>query len=169
MGSTELDSELKDLALKAFRYAVKLALDQALMGGGVEPDDADEVEESMVEFDEDWHLGPEEGKAWGEAVAKGVGSLFSVGMEGGEDGTSGTVLSHMVTTQQVAVHVGKLNKAAVEGQWSSLHFELLYLANDDDERYSIQAHPILLRNLTVQAADPPLGYPIYNKRVALPI
>ena len=32
----------------------------------------------------------------------------------------------------------------------------------DDERYSIQAEERLLRNLTVQAADPPLGYSIYS-------
>jgi hypothetical protein len=40
---------------------------------------------------------------------------------------------------------------------------MLYFANDDDERYSIQAHPLLLRNMTVQAADPPLGYPLFVK------
>jgi hypothetical protein len=40
--------------------------------------------------------------------------------------------------------------------------ELLYFTNDDDERYSIQAHPFLLRNMTVQAADAPLGYPLYT-------
>jgi hypothetical protein len=42
-----------------------------------------------------------------------------------------------------------------------LVWELLYLTNDDEERYSVQAHPMALRNLVVQAADPPLGYPIY--------
>lgn len=36
------------------------------------------------------------------------------------------------------------------------------LHDDDDERYSIQAHPYLLRNLTTQTCDPPLGYAIYN-------
>jgi len=32
------------------------------------------------------------------------------------------------------------------------------MTNDDDERYSIQADERLLRNLTVEVADPPLGY-----------
>ena len=86
---------------------------------------------------------------------------------GGDSSNSDIVLSHLMTTQQVAVHIGRLNRAAVEGLWASLHLELLYLANDDDERYSIQAHPTLLRNLTVQSADPPLGYPIMNRRIAL--
>jgi hypothetical protein len=39
---------------------------------------------------------------------------------------------------------------AVQGQWANLQWELLYLANDDDERYSIQAHASLLRNLMIQ-------------------
>ena len=38
------------------------------------------------------------------------------------------------------------------------------MTNDDDERYSIQAHEYILRNLTIQASDPPLGYPIFNSQ-----
>lgn len=63
--------------------------------------------------------------------------------------------------QMVPVHVSKLRRSTIEGIFSSLSLELLYLTNDDEERYSIQAHPVVLRNLTVQAADVPLGYPIY--------
>jgi hypothetical protein len=33
------------------------------------------------------------------------------------------------------------------------------MTNDDDERYAIQAHKQLLRNITIHAAEPPLGYP----------
>lgn len=66
--------------------------------------------------------------------------------------------------QELSVHIGKLNAEAVRGQWANLSWELLYATNDDEERYSIQAHPLLLRNLTVQAADPPLGYPIFSSK-----
>ncbi|KAL3873202.1 hypothetical protein ACJMK2_036347 [Sinanodonta woodiana] len=69
--------------------------------------------------------------------------------------------SRTLTLQDVAVSIGRLNGEVVRGQWANLGLELLYLTNDDEERYSIQAHPTILRNLTVQAADPPLGYPIY--------
>ncbi len=62
----------------------------------------------------------------------------------------------------MAVYIGSVNAEAVRGQWANLALELLYMTNDDEERYSIQAHPTLLRNLTVQTADPPLGYPIYS-------
>ena len=90
--------------------------------------------------------------------------------------------SHLLTLRDCDVSVGRLNPEVVKGLWASLNFELLYLTNDDDERYSIQAREIqmcredefqtnemqfqaderMLRNLTVQAADPPLGYPIYT-------
>ncbi|KAH6570697.1 hypothetical protein BASA62_004207 [Batrachochytrium salamandrivorans] len=62
---------------------------------------------------------------------------------------------------ECAVRLGIINGEAVRGIWSNLVFELLYLTNDDDERYSIQAHELLLRNLTVQAAPPPFGYPLW--------
>jgi hypothetical protein len=68
----------------------------------------------------------------------------------------------LLTKQELILYTGTLNSEAVNGQWSSLAFELLYLTNDDEERYSIQAHPVLLRNLTMQAADPPLGYAVYS-------
>ncbi len=60
------------------------------------------------------------------------------------------------------IHISALNQAALQGLWTDLAFELFYLTNDDEERYSIQAHPILLRNLSIQTAEPPLGYCIYS-------
>lgn len=40
--------------------------------------------------------------------------------------------------------------------------ELLYYTNANDERFSIQAEKDILRNLLVQTAEIPLGYPVYN-------
>ncbi len=74
----------------------------------------------------------------------------------------GTYTGRVLSLQEQLVHVGRLNGEGVRGQWANLSWELLYATNDDEERYSIQAHPFMLRNLTVQAADPPLGYPIYS-------
>ena len=42
------------------------------------------------------------------------------------------------------VYVCSLNRATIEAIWSTLSLELFYLTNDDEERYSIQAHPIIL-------------------------
>ena len=75
-----------------------------------------------------------------------------------------TYTSRTLTLQELMVSVGRLNAEVVRGQWANLSLELLYMTNDDEERYSIQAHPAILRNLTVQAADPPLGYPIFSSQ-----
>ena len=72
---------------------------------------------------------------------------------------------HMLTLQDQVVHIGKLNSAAVRAVWSDLALELLYLTNDDEERYGIQAHPSVLRNLIIQAADPPMGYAVYSSGI----
>ncbi len=55
-----------------------------------------------------------------------------------------------------------MNSEIVKSIWSSTNLELLFMTNDDDERYSIQAHQYILRNLTIQSSDPPLGYCVYN-------
>ena len=68
----------------------------------------------------------------------------------------------MLTRQKITVPIGQLDSENVRSIWSSLSLELLYFTNDDEERYSIQAHPAHLRNITIQAADPPLGYPVYS-------
>lgn len=81
-----------------------------------------------------------------------------------------TYNSRTLTLQSMDVSIGRLNPEVVRGQWANLALELLYMTNDDEERYSIQAHPVVLRNLTVQAADPPLGYPIYSsKPISVPL
>lgn len=70
-------------------------------------------------------------------------------------------MSRRLHLREQPLALGCLETQGVWGVWASLGLELLYLSNDDEERYSIQAHPTLLRNLLVQAADPPLGYPIH--------
>ena len=70
-----------------------------------------------------------------------------------------------MTLQDEIVHIGQLNSEAVHALWCNLNLDMIYLTNDDDERYSIQAHPSLLRNLITQAADSPLGYPRYSSGI----
>ena len=76
----------------------------------------------------------------------------------------GTYTSRLLSLQPVMVHMGRVNAECVRGQWANLSLELLYMTNDDEERYSIQAQAAMLRNLVVQAADPPLGYPIFSSK-----
>ncbi|KAK3580880.1 hypothetical protein CHS0354_032942 [Potamilus streckersoni] len=147
--------ELQGLVAKAFRYGFKLMLDQTLLGEVTSPA---ELKEYLEGYDQDWYIGLERDPHWTHAVLASKPNLFSLD----HINTQGTYSSRTLTLQDVAVSIGSLNGEVVRGQWANLGLELLYLTNDDEERYSIQAHPTILRNLTVQAADPPLGYPIYS-------
>ncbi|NXX95095.1 PCX4 protein, partial [Centropus bengalensis] len=155
--------ELFQLALKAFRYSFKLMVDKASLGP---VENFKELVNYLEEYESDWYIGLVSDREWQQAVLQEKPYLFSVGHEPNVGFYTGRVL----TLQESLVQVGKLNSEAVRGQWANLSWELLYATNDDEERYSIQAHPVLLRNLTVQAADPPLGYPIYSSElVHLPL
>ena len=68
----------------------------------------------------------------------------------------------MLREEPLPVYVCSLHGESVRGQWANLGLEMLYMTNDDEERHSMQSETALLRNLTVQAADPPLGYPVYS-------
>jgi hypothetical protein len=98
---------------------------------------------------------------WQEGVRQEVPNLFSLEVNTSAETGQTSYRSHLFKLQAAQVRVGRLNRELVRSLWASLSLELLYLTNDDDERYSIQAEERLLRNLTVQAADPPLGYPVY--------
>ncbi|KAK8405688.1 hypothetical protein O3P69_001887 [Scylla paramamosain] len=176
---------LFNLVLLAYRIGVKLSLDHALIGGIT---GWAELHDALEDYTRNWYLGPDtrlpepssnsaqppeglqgkaleykEGGVWGpqswtEAVKMEVPNLFSLG----HNAVKRVYTSHLLTLGEAEVRVGQLGGETVRGLWASLVVELLYLTNDDDERYSIQAHPGLLRNLTIQAADPPLGYPIFS-------
>lgn len=147
--------ELLALALKAFRYTFKLMFDKACLGP---VENFAELVSYLEEYDKNWFIGMVSEPQWQQAVLQEKPYLFSLGYDPSLSLYTGRVLS----LQEMLLHVGQLNAEAIRGQWANLSWELLYATNDDEERYSIQAHPVLLRNLTVQSANPPLGYPIYS-------
>ncbi|EDO43069.1 predicted protein, partial [Nematostella vectensis] len=149
------DVTLYILVLKAYRYAFKLTYDEAVIG---DISDHEELSDYLREYDSDWFMGSDESVEWQRAVLSDRPNLFSIG----KDKEKGTYTSRVLSKNRLLAPMGRLNPEAVRGQWAALALELLYLTNDDEERYSIQAHPTLLRNLTIQAADPPLGYPVYS-------
>ncbi|XP_074662137.1 pecanex-like protein 4 [Tubulanus polymorphus] len=149
------DADLRRLVLKSYRLAVKMMIDQVLLG---EVSSDDEFQEMLEEFESDWYLGSEKDEEWTEAILNGTPNLMSLGY----NPIKAIFSSRTLSKQEVMIEIGSLNEELVRAQWANLTLELLYMTNDDEERYSIQAHPTLLRNLTVQAADPPLGYPIFS-------
>ena len=74
--------------------------------------------------------------------------------------------ARVLSLQDEVMHLGLLNRSTLEGVWSNLSMELQYLTNDDEERYSIQAHTCLFRNLITQAAEVPLGYHVFSSSLA---
>ena len=157
---------LKSVAVPAFRSAVKISLDQILLSGDTSIDLKD-LKEALIDIDENWHLGLEDTNAWAQAIRTNIPNLFTItaseltNQNLNQSRSRQLFRSHLLTLRECQVHVGRLNSEVVRSLWASLNWELLYLTNDDDERYSIQADERLLRNLTVEAADPPLGYSAY--------
>ncbi|XP_017495000.1 PREDICTED: pecanex-like protein 4 [Rhagoletis zephyria] len=152
----EANGDLLAASIRAAQYATKVAFDSVIFGA-TEPPTTAELAATLQDFDADWHFGSSSKADWQAAVIAEKGHLFSVG----KDLVKENYTSHLLTLQSLDVAICSLNRATIEAIWSSLSLELFYLTNDDEERYSIQAHQIILRNLTVQAADPPLGYPLY--------
>ncbi len=161
----DVDGATDDLTVRvilpAYRAAVKLSLDQVLIGAY---NSHSELVDELEIIENDWHIGPENDPAWEIAVEQEIPNLFSISSteSSGGRGTRKLYRSRLLSLRDCMMSVGRLNPEVVKGLWASLNLELLYLTNDDDERYSIQAEERLLRNLTVQAADPPLGYTIYS-------
>ncbi|EDV29124.1 uncharacterized protein TRIADDRAFT_37100 [Trichoplax adhaerens] len=145
---------LQNAIISAYRYAVKLVYDTAILG---EVTSLEELSEYLQEYDNEWTIGTDKSLEWSEGILKSQPHLYSLDYNKSE----ATYTTRLLTLQDVLIHVGILSSECIQSQWSSLALELLYFTNDDEERYSIQAHQAILRNLTVQAADPPLGYPVY--------
>ena len=65
------------------------------------------------------------------------------------------------------MYVFEVDATILKSIWNNLRFELLYAANDNDERYSIQTHPYLLRNLFIEGCEEPFGYPGYHSGLVI--
>nr|XP_027200557.1 pecanex-like protein 4 [Dermatophagoides pteronyssinus] len=149
------DIDLNQICLQSIRYATKLGFDQMIFAEETLTDE--EIINNLKEFDQNWYFGSIDSPEWRDAVLAEKLQLFSIS----KDVVKEIYQSHMLTLKDMDIFICLINRSVVDAIWSSLSFELFYLTNDDEERYSIQAHQYIFRNLTVQAADPPLGYPVF--------
>jgi len=150
------NARLKSKVIKAYRYAFKLAFDRMLGIGINEINDFETMEEALQELDTSWHLGNRD-KEWNISILDNKENLMALSKD-----QNHVYTAHMLQLAENEAQIGKLNGESVRAYWSSLSHELLYLTSDDDERYSIQADSTLLRNITIQAANAPLGYFIFE-------
>ena len=162
--SSRVDDNLTNsVIVHSMRCAVKLSIDHAVSVLDFQPEtEHEKIIEALNNLGSHWYLGMESDPEWWDAVSKNVPFLFSVVAVDGLGGQK--FRSKLVQLKECQVSIGSLNSEVVRSLWASLVFELLYLTNDDDERYSIQADEMLFRNLTVEASDPPLGYAVYSSK-----
>jgi len=150
--------ELFQLTLRAFRFAVQVSIDAAAMGEEVDME-YQAFAELADELRSHWFLGVEGSLQWEAAMKRGWPNLMAL--------RNGKGLSEVQVLRlrycEDLCRVAELRPAVWSSLWASAGLELRYLANDDDERYSIQAHPTLLRNMAVQCAE----YPIFVSRRTL--
>ena len=154
---------------------MKLPYDEAVLGPATSEE---ELMDYLREYDRDWYVGSDMENKWQEHVLGETAHLFSLGHDKEtvrsacsciicmlvhfSSCVQNSYTAHILSLQDEVAHVGLLSSAAIEAIWTNLSWELRYLTNDDEERYSIQAHPKILRNLVTQAADIPLGYYVYS-------
>jgi hypothetical protein len=145
--------------------------------------DDEEFFETLASYENEWFIGSENDSEFIQCILSNKPFIFSLSRDSNKvieyftnkfNCNCFTICSYIFTyiqktlnsrtlsLQQIRSPLAQLNSEVVKAIWSSTSLELLYITNDDDERYSIQAHPYILRNLTIQSSDAPLGYCVYN-------
>ncbi|OQR81302.1 pecanex 4 [Thraustotheca clavata] len=150
------NTTLYDVVVRAYRLAVKLGFDKFAEGEIDIYDSPEEIEALIAQYQNKWYIGPKNSLVWKRHIKTSRPYLFALSKN-----NQGDYISNIYTLCTQDATIVSINRAACEGIWAGLGIELLYMTNDDDERFSIQSNPQLLRNLLVQSADPPLGYPVF--------
>jgi len=124
-----------------FRYACKLALDEIYQMGLMEESTTGSTEdETFAELSlyerEFYFCSKAEISAFIRAPPQTEAKTI-VSMMPREDGMSQIRIFTYEGTG-LKFHIGRIDKGVLEGIWSNLSLELLYLTSDDDERFSIQ-------------------------------
>ncbi|KAJ3272257.1 Pecanex-like protein 4 [Terramyces sp. JEL0728] len=155
------------LGIESFRYTVKYLYDVKVLDEPVQ--DMEDLYKVLSFVSAQWFVtvdlnqqiaGDPTNPAirFQRAIANGVAGVFQLSVKKSGDPLRVRLLIKNETSR---IKIARMNSEALKGIWANLLYELLYLTNDDDERFSIQAHTKLLRNLTIQASHPPFGYPLW--------
>ena len=147
------NSSLLRLATTAYRYTLKLTTDEVVL-----MEETADLLEYLLELDKDWFIGCTFEEGWKQEVLTGTPRLFLLSKS--KKGTR--YYNHTLTLKPQLVHVAALQPESLRGMWSSQLFELLFLKNEEEERYSVQQEEHVLRNISTQAGDAPVGYPVFS-------
>ncbi|CAD5125272.1 DgyrCDS13519 [Dimorphilus gyrociliatus] len=149
-----LNEPLKHAIKVSVRYCLRASLNHFLIC----PETNEELQDSLIDMNENWFIGLENDKELIEMIEKRIENIFLLQYT---EETKTFCSRNLTRREDEEFFIAALEEESVKSQWANLSLELFYMTNDDDERYSIQAEPSILRNLTVQAANPPLGYPLF--------
>jgi hypothetical protein len=151
--------DLLKLILKSFRQAVKITLDNFITSS---IDSLNDLSNILSCTEKDWNVCPME--EWDTSVElNGTPKNFYSILKK----ENNTFITHQLINSNQKVNVASLIPACLWTFWTFQNFELLFLGNEDEERYSLQAQTDLFRNMCSQAS-PFHGYSVYNSCCHVP-
>ena len=100
-----------------------------------------------LSFNLDEFLGTIESVGFAEAIKKDKSDIWTISM------VKRQLSVKRMAKAETDMYLFTVDECILKSVWNNLRFELLYATNDDDERYSIQTHPHLLRNLWIEACE----------------
>ncbi|KAG4093025.1 hypothetical protein H8356DRAFT_1700634 [Neocallimastix lanati (nom. inval.)] len=145
--------DAKQLIIECFRISTKFVFDETIINN---IDDYNGMMNTLIMYDKEYCIDMINSPRWLKKLDEKTPNFFSLYME------DGCYYSQTLKRSENLINFAQINQEIPKGTWANLIFELYYCTNDDDERYSIQANDVILRNIFVQSANPPLGYPVYS-------
>ena len=109
--------DLYAMIQSAFRTAVKIAIDQSVLGEL----DEEELLFAMEDVLSNWYIGLETSDEWRQSVIKEVPNLFTINcFKSSENRQMMLYKSRILNLKDCDVNVGRLNKEVVKSLWASL-------------------------------------------------
>ncbi|ORX87421.1 hypothetical protein BCR32DRAFT_289392 [Anaeromyces robustus] len=144
--------DAKNLIIECFRISIKFVFDESIMNN---INDYNGMMNTLMMYEKEYCIDMAESPRWLEKLEEKIPNFFTLYKE------DGSYYSKTLKRHLNLINFAQINPEIPKGIWANLIFELYYCTNDDDERYSIQANNKILRNIFVQSANTPLGYPVY--------
>jgi hypothetical protein len=145
--------DVKELIIECFRLSIKFVYDETIMSN---ISDYNGMMNILIMYEKDYCIDVINSPRWLKNLDEKKPNFFSLYVE------DGSYYSQTLKRTNNLINFAQINQEIPKGTWANLIFELYYCTNDDDERYSIQANNVILRNIFIQSANPPLGYPVYS-------
>jgi hypothetical protein len=146
---------LRILCIESFRYSVKYLYDCLVLDDPI-PDNQG-LYNDMLEIISNWSVVVEESEQMAldptepavklqKSLQERMMGIFVLGMKKNGGPLNIRILSKR---NDCVVKLATMNGESIKGMWANLLYELLYLTNDDEERYSIQAHKVFYSSLAL--------------------